>query len=188
MYSNYWQKPPRPGTTQSIWYAIEMKSVFDGKATYSLEHLERFAFIVVQDKWSKEIEVNFSWHCWTRTPGDDEDVYTLTSGRERRCFCPERYALSQQLPEIIRTLAKRYVAQTRHRNFVTVEFIDEEGQRAEYTVFFHLRKQGKRKPLLLFVESAYLIRDPSQRPPQKRKRARFPLLVHKTMKGEYIKF
>ncbi len=169
------------------------KTIFDGQTRHSIEHLAPFSFTYSRPAkgddpaWEKEISVAFSWHCYTRTPDEIEQVYRLRSGREERCFCPDRYALSFKLPGIMASLHERHVAQTGRGNYVTVEIVTDTGERIEYGVFFSLRKGSHKEPLKLMVESAYPFGEAQKRPRVSRQKIRFRVLVYNIWRGKPIK-
>jgi len=164
------------------WGYIE----FDGQR-YKLDHLENFKFEAVQSaietksEIRTEIEVMFSWHCYTRAPEKNETVYIHQHKGEQRCFCPVRYKYSKILPSIIKKLSERKVLQTGKGNFLTIEIVDDNGKKRDYEIYFSLRKQGKKQPLKLYVESAYLRDYNTKVSKQKKKQQpiRFYILVYK---------
>jgi hypothetical protein len=107
-----------------------------------------------------------------------------------RCFCDERYQYSIQLPGIIAGLSERKVFQTGKSNFVTIEFVEEDGTRLDYEIYFQVRKQGAGNPLKLYVESAYVRRpdNKDKRPKPRRQTIRFRVIVHNIQSGKPIKF
>lgn len=168
---------------------------FEGQR-YDLSHLQDFQFEVVRppsDKgagWSIKIDVTFSWHCYTRAPGKTETVKIQTQGKEQRCFCPVRFEHSKRLPEIIQDLSERKILQTGKGNYITIEVVDHDGKVIDYEIYFDLRKQGRKQPLKLVVESAYLREPSAETTRQKRKRQpiRFRVLVHNTHHGKKIRY
>ena len=163
-------------------------TIFDGDQQYDISHLSGFCFSVVQPDWTKEIEVRFSWHCYTRTPDHSEKVYILRNGKERRCFCPERYELSFHLPKIISELQERYIVQTGRGNYMTVELLNEKGEKQRYGVFFSLRKGAPKQPLRLTVESAYALTSKQAQPRASRQKIRFRVVVFNTWRGKTIRY
>lgn len=137
----------------------------DGQSQHNIAHLAPFTFQVVRPAegtkagWKIDVEASFSWHCFTREPEPNEDVHKVRRGRELRCFCPKRYSYSFKLPEIIKELANRKVSLTGKGNYIRIELIDEAGEVVEYAIYFQLSKTGKKRPLKLFVESAYVPED-----------------------------
>lgn len=172
------------------------RSIYDGVKRHKLAHLQPFTFSVTRpaiegkSETSLDVHATFSWHCYTRTPADNEEVYLISSGVEKRCFCPDRYQYSFRLPGIIAGLAERKVLQTGRSNFVTIEFVDEDGTRLDYEIYFQVRKQGNGKPLKLYVESAYIRRSENKhnRPKPRRQAIRFRVIVHNIQSGKAIKF
>lgn len=172
------------------------RMVSDGQTSHDISHLEPFTFTVsrpADDKgggWSIDVHATFSWHCYTRTPDASEQVHRLRNGKETRTFCPERYGYSKLLPGIVAGLSERKVLQTGKSNFVTIELVDRNGTHVDYEVYFSVRKDGKKRPLRLYVESAY-VRDPSNaanRPKPRRQAIRFRVVVHNVQTGKAIKF
>jgi hypothetical protein len=164
---------------------------------YDLSHLDSFNFeFVVPEKDGRPrqlyaIEVMFSWHCFTRgiAPGEDfAKALAYSRGRETRLFDERRYHLSKKLSGIIRSIGSRKCFHTGRGNFFTVELVDEEGNRIEYTIFFKVGRRTKPRELALRVESAYVRGDrvPLERshPPRP---IRFSVIAYNTATGKRIK-
>lgn len=136
----------------------------DGES-YCLRHLHPFEWKSIQpgtkDKPDRNylFDVKFSIHCFTRDPYSNEHIHEsqwYSDSRESRVFCRERYLLSHQLPEIIRSTDKHKVLNTKKGNFLTIEVIDEEGNARDYHVYFSVSRSSKKKGFLnLYVQSAY---------------------------------
>lgn len=120
-----------------------------GERVYDLSHLHPFSFdfVVVAKDGNPEqrygIDVIFSLHCFSR--GIAEGTAYLADlayadSREVRLFDEQRYRHSLRLPEVIRSIGDRRCFHTGHDNFFTVELIDAEGERVEYTVYFKLSR------------------------------------------------
>lgn len=161
---------------------------------YNLAHLHPFSFeFIVPEKGGKPeqrylINVNFSLHCFTRGFKENETVpeeHCYADSREKRIICLDRYALSLELPRIIKDVGQRKCFHTGHDNFVTIELIDKAGEAHDYTVFFAVSKAGRRKGLNLFVQSAYV----AERIPlkSKRKPIKFMVIAHNTAHNKKIK-
>lgn len=105
-----------------------------------------------------KFQVKFSMHCFTRGPMKDEEApeeFWYEGPDERRIFCFERYALSFQLPAIIRSMGDRNCYHTPNGNFFTIELTTREGKRVEYEVYFNVSRSSRKGWLNLYVESAY---------------------------------
>lgn len=169
------------------------KQVFDGNTHHSIDHLSPFTFTVKRPAsgnkigWEKQIHVSFSWHCYTRTPDHDEQVYLLRNRHEVRCFCPERYLLSQRLPDIIRSFEERVIFQTGKGNYITVEVVDTHGVRHDYGVFFDIRKGQARDPLKLYISSAYPFDAAQKRYQVARQKIKFRVIVYNIIHGKRTK-
>ncbi|OPY96833.1 hypothetical protein A5906_00485 [Bradyrhizobium sacchari] len=138
------------------------------------------------------IEVDFANHCYTEK--FVEGVHTieqilLTEAEDRhRVFCPVRYGLSKQLPDLIKELPKCRVHQTsQSRNYVFVVPLKLQGK--PYEIYFMLQRSagGTAFDLRLTVESAYIDDDGSnvRRRPNK---IRFVVLAHKVLTNQPVKF
>jgi hypothetical protein len=167
-----------------------------GDRTFDLSHLHPFSFdFVVAAKNGKPdqrygIDVIFSLHCFSR--GIAEGAAYLADlayadSREVRLFDEQRYAHSLHLPEVIRSIGDRRCFHTGHDNFFTVEFIDAQGERVEYTVYFKLSRASSKGRLNLYVQSAYVQDDVPQRRPKPRKPIRFSVIAHNVTVGKAIK-
>lgn len=158
---------------------------------YDLSHLRDFSFYLIQEASAGKperqygIDVMFSWHCFTRT-AEEGDSEILMRGREQRSFCHERYSHTHRLPEIIKTLDKRHCRNTGRGNYLTVEFVEDDGTRLEYEVYFTLTKPGKKKNLKLHVESAYIRHKPDVYR-DKKKRIRFTILAYNVKQGRKVR-
>jgi hypothetical protein len=165
--------------------------------TYDLSHLDPFTFeFVVPEKAGKPpqiyvIDVQFSWHCFTRGIAAGENfpqALAYRRGRETRMFDERRYGFSQRLPGIIRNIGSRKCFHTGKGNFFTVEFIEESGSTVEYAIFFKVSRRGNRAGLILSVESSYA---PDNRIPRRRphppRPIRFSVIAYNTATGKPIK-
>jgi hypothetical protein len=108
-------------------------------------------------------------------------------GREVRLFDERRYTHSLRLPEVIRSIGDRRCFHTGHDNFFTVELIDAQGERVEYTVYFKLSRAPSKGRLNLYVQSAYVQDDIPQRRPKPRKPIRFSAIAYNVAIGKAIK-
>jgi len=129
-----------------------------------LSHLAPFTFIVDSRlaKRKLRVHVTFSNHCFSRgyeCGADDQTIIEMGSSRPRM-FCPIRYRLSRQLPQLIEALnhpqAKVWETSA-ERNWCYSITID--APEGPYHVFFEVRRASKERrqwqDLHLVVESAY---------------------------------
>lgn len=166
-----------------------------GDKVYDLTHLHPFQFeyLVLADAKNSErrylIDAHFGLHCFTHKPEPGRThvaELSYSDSREMRIFCPHRYEWSKKLPDIIRGIGDRKCFHTHHGNFFTIELVDHEGQRVEYTVYFTLTKP-KKKALTLFVQSAYMP-DGAPKPQTRNHRPiKFMILAHNIANGKLIK-
>jgi hypothetical protein len=157
--------------SRKLW--MKFKPNNDTKA-HSLTHLEpfehRFQVAAIPGKPAREYRVlmEFTMHCFTKTQqvGDDPALfYSPDRDGTNRMFNLERWALSKELPFIIRSLAEHRIHFTNSRdhykvNFITIPLVLHDQTEVEYEVYFKVFKA--RKKLRLEVESAY-VRDPQSR-------------------------
>lgn len=145
---------------------------------WEFDHLEAFVMKVPVELISNQVAdldviVLFSNHCFTRgleTPDElvDESLIVM-NGSEPRVLDRERYLLSRQyLPQLILELPTRHVqvADPTRPNFVTFELpsMATKEQPIRYAVFFEVKRDRKRKRrVLLRVQSAYILDEPSKR-------------------------
>jgi hypothetical protein len=73
---------------------------------------------------------------------------------------------------------------TGHGNFFTVELIEEDGQSADYDIFFTASRSSTKGRLNLYVQSAF-VRDKEKLPAGKR--IRFEIILYNTLVGKQIK-
>lgn len=157
---------------------------------YSLSHLHPFIQAIDLPASAKhparnvQLHVSFGLHTFTRAielRDSDEQLYR--DNREVRTFCPERYARSLDIPNIVRTLEQRRCEFARSPggpiNYVTVET----KTRERYAVFFDLRRFKRVGPnaVHLMVQSAYVL-DPAK-PAPGRGRITFHALLAHTLRG-----
>ncbi|WP_247409228.1 hypothetical protein [Bradyrhizobium sp. 150] len=104
-----------------------------------------------------KVRVSFGFHCFTReiTPEDGPDLH-MEHGKEKRCFCHERYNLSKELADMIRYAAAGRAYFGDRGNFLIVE-LPGEGN-APYVAFFDVEKAKKADGFdgAMFVTSAHL--------------------------------
>jgi hypothetical protein len=150
---------------------------------YDLTHLDPFD-MVVHDRAGQEVctaRVTFGCHTFTREwrAGDPLD-HRVVVGSETRCFCPDRYALSLGLPQMIREAGNGNAHFSQRQNFL----IRKQVQGGPYAVFFGLARA--RKPgiaVAMFVDSAYV----KAKLPPKLDAIGFAVLMGKVAKGQPIK-
>ena len=108
----------------------------------------------------------------------------------KRCFSPERFYWSRNLPEIIRSLpSDRLCFFTGHENWLSIEILDSQGRQQVYEVFFKLTRQSSNF-LRVYVESAYVRAAESEirRPSEFRRKAKIrgKVLLVKKLRNEPI--
>ncbi|HDZ58145.1 MAG TPA: hypothetical protein ENI17_02695 [Pseudomonas xinjiangensis] len=168
-----------------------------GGDTLSLTHLEPFTFLVDSNKARKKLRVHvtYSTHCFTRRfyhGSEHPDGYPLLDidTPRPRIFCPVRYRLSIQLPELIGGLNQpsiKVLQTTSRRNWAySITILHPAGP---YHVFFELSRSAKHQKswqdLNLVVESAYH-EDPNEEPPSFLGTMGFVLLCGKVYLGEPV--
>ncbi|MGD9668848.1 MAG: hypothetical protein AB7U75_07275 [Hyphomicrobiaceae bacterium] len=165
------------------------KSIKIKGTVYDFAHLEPITLDVTIGQGDKaetfRVLVNFGCHCFTTTY--DAAVHTpdyrYTHGSELRAFCPERYAYSKGLPDILNGIGNKKVFFTWENNFLHVELIVEEGQSIQYAIFFDLKRGTKGKAhVIMTVVSAYEKPELTDR----LSAIKFHTLVAKTARGEKI--
>lgn len=146
---------------------------------WEFDHLEAFAMKVpvelgpTNQATDLDVIVLFSNHCFTRGLKASEELvdesHIVMDGSELRVLDRERYQLSRQyLPQLILELPTRHVqvANLTRPNFVTFELpsMATVEQPIRYAVFFEVKRDRKRKRrVLLRVQSAYILDEPSKR-------------------------
>ncbi|MGH7813669.1 MAG: hypothetical protein ACREQI_06660 [Candidatus Binataceae bacterium] len=167
-----------------------------GGETYGLGHLDEFDFeFVVPAKDNKpeqvyRINVIFSMHCFTRGIRDGESYrheLTYSDSRETRLFDTQRYRLSMRLPGIVRGIGTRRCFHTGHGNFFTIEVVDDDGTRLDYSVYFKVSRRSKRGWLNLYIESAYVQGKIPRRRPHPPRPIRFSVIAYNVAMGRPIK-
>jgi hypothetical protein len=137
---------------------------------YDLKHLDPFRLEVkpkVEDAPTYVVRVTFGFHCFTRKiiPEEDSPDLYMTSGREQRCFCFDRYELSKELAEMIKYAANGRAYFGEKSNFLIVESTSQ--QNAPYVAFFDVERAKKSDGFdaAMFVTSAHLRPDLPDRLP-----------------------
>jgi hypothetical protein len=154
-------------------------------------HLDPFFFTCLCSRIGRElkIETRFSNHVFTI--GFDPEVHqksqiVIRDSSGPRVFDPDRYEMSLQLPDLIRSLPKCKVTQNpAERNYVYAAVFPADSY---YHAFFTVQKADKPSgDLKLHVESAYSKATPvpNYNPPR---RIRFDALATKTYHKEPVRF
>lgn len=162
--------------------------LFNGAAC-DLTHLDPFTIAVTPKAPAAptyKVLVTFGHHTFTRDwkEGVDDEAHKFTAGGDVRCFCPERFPLSQQLPGIVRGGANGKAYFTQGRNFMFVEGIP--GLKGPYAVFFNLERARNLPGVdaLMFVVSAY--EKPGLPPKNRLQPITVPTLVAKTLGNQQV--
>lgn len=152
--------------------------------TYNLDHLDPFTFEVVTDAKPRVVSVLFGCHCFTETLAAHHtpDLRYLHAG-EPRAFDNDRYTLSHQLPELIRTLGSRSVYLSQQANYFVLRQNPLTGFDGPYLVFFNiLRARQKGIDVVMNVESAYMKPNMADRASP----VKFTTLIEKTAAGQAV--
>lgn len=132
-------------------------------------------------------------HCFTKAPNKKKketlsdfpaDLY-YSDSRETRIFCFNRHQLSFRLPEIARSVANSQCYHTGKGNFFLIEFVDSNGEKEEYEVYFNVARSGKGL-LRLFIESAYVRDDEHEGSQPTKKKINFFVIAHKVQNNQKI--
>jgi hypothetical protein len=141
-----------------------------------VSHPDSFRFEASSAKAPRQLRINvrFTNHCYTeafdpaRHPTDGP---WIMDGQRRRAFCPDRHALSNRLPGLIRLLANpgvRVHETASRRNWMHSVAVELPIDGSRYQIFFALRRtvpdRRRRQDLDMVVESAYPA-DPSRPEP-----------------------
>ena len=181
-----WLAPVTKGTT------LRWASLFFEGESYSLDHLNastREVFIAPNARAPERritLAVTYGLHCFSVSKSNENKCNIIVfDEREERLFDLGRYRLSLALPEIIANLELRRCFHTGHRNFFTVELLDEQGRKQDYVIYFRTWRaaSGEAGDVRLHVESAYLRSDAPQR---HKKSIRFKVIVANTYTGKEI--
>jgi len=170
-----------------IWEAFN----HDG-STYDLSHLHPITVHYEQpSKIGKParvftVDVCFGLHCFTEGNSKitDTDPLRYADSREVRLFDFNRYELSKQLPEIIGELNKKSCMHTGHGNFFIIEIVTPDGIKAEYEVYFEVKKVSADKAHLI-VNSAFAA--DGRRKRKQSKKISLYIILHNKLAGIPIK-
>lgn len=135
----------------------------DGQV-FSFEHLEPFNLQVPSERVNRDLELNirFSNHCFSCGGSNlhlenEECIITDHRGMQR-VFCPIRYELSRELPDVLERMNSSQVKvwQTAERRSFS-HVVQIENPVGPYYVFFELKRNedGGDDDLKMVVESAY---------------------------------
>ena len=156
------------GREPSRRLAIPVKPVIHDGNEVSIDHLAPMTIRCPCKSIGREllIDVDFANHCYTEkfVEGVHEiEQIILTEAEDRhRVFCPIRYELSHQLPDLITALPSFKVHQTSQtRNYVYI--VPLRIKNKPYEIYFMLQRGASDSPadLRLTVESAYIADDGS---------------------------
>jgi hypothetical protein len=162
--------------------------------TYDLSHLDVHWVEYTDNRDQDNIHVykfivTYSMHCFAKDQDEltEEERQALmyfakNPKNEKRPFNLERYYLSKQLPEIIKSLgeASSYVFHAGYGNYATAKIIDADGNEFEYFVAFSVFREAKK--LRLHVQSAY----PLDTAKGKRKKVGFFVIAHNLLKNKKL--
>jgi hypothetical protein len=138
--------------------------VWVGGRRVALSHLDPFTMNLQSEKLGKllRVAVTFSTHCFSETrgkiPHPDGDTVIDHDTAKPRTFCPIRYELSKQLPDIVRGLETKTITLTSfQRNWVHTLLI--ERPEGPYHVFLEIQRAPRERrtwqDLEVVIESAY---------------------------------
>lgn len=151
---------------------------------YDLAHLDPFSFELplADKKWS--IRVQFHCHCFTEAlAAHHTPDLRYQHDRETRAFDFQRYDLSHQLPNLIRTLGSRSVYLSSQINYFTLRQDAHPQHPGPYLVFFNVHKLERRsEDVLMMIESAYIKPNMADRASP----VKFTTLIEKTASGEKV--
>lgn len=132
--------------------------------TYDLSHLnahvvEYLDFRNPSKQKSYRFIVTYGSHCFTedleKLSREEAQMLMYQAPKENRPFNFERYELSKQLPDIIKSLGEKstLVFHGGYGKFATIKVIDSNGDEIDYFVPFAVFREKKK--LRLHVQSAY---------------------------------
>ena len=148
-----------------------------GDETWTFDHLQAFVMKILVEQTPKtivelDVVVLFANHCFSRElkAGEvvDESIIVM-DGNIQRVLDQKRYELSlKYLPQLVHDLEKRLIriADESRPNFVTFELQPTSAgeEPLHYAMFFEVKKDRSRKRrMLLRVQSAYILDNPSKR-------------------------
>ncbi len=175
---------------------MKWKDFTHEKNIYSLSHLDPFEWHFTSEATSNspsshfKFHVNFSLHCFARDlqPNEEADPFLLYKGpKEDRYFCFDRYELSKQLPDIIKSLPYRPCWHTHHGNYFTIELVDRKGLTIDYEVYFDVTRSSRNGWLNLIVQSAYIRSKNYQTTRPRKRKIGFKVIAYNTITRKIIK-
>ncbi len=163
---------------------------------YALDHLNSFEWVYLAAAGAKRPEreykfhVSFSMPCFTRDPLQSETINNdlwYSGPKENRLFCFDRYALTYQLPDIVRGMATRPCWVTRHDNFFTIEITAHDGRTVEYEIYFDVTRATRKGWLNLVVQSAYVRTEGYQSQQPKKRKIRLDVIAYNSLHNKPIR-
>jgi len=151
-------------TFKTVKEVISWRNFTLNDEIYDLSHLNACSVEYV-DKRDKENPVTYKFivtyglHCFTedsdRLSPQESQLLMYNAPKESRPFNFERYTLSKQLPNIIKSLGEKetLVCHAGYGNFATVKVLDSNGIEINYFIVFAVFRESKK--LRLHVVSAY---------------------------------
>lgn len=126
---------------------------------YDLGHLDPMQFEIEVEGAAYKIHVIFGCHCFTKELNPQlhkQDSY-YEHGGELRALCTERYALSKNLPAIIKGLGSRTIYHGSLGNYFLFTLDADTAYPGPYLVFFDVARAKKKDyDVVMNVQSAYL--------------------------------
>lgn len=130
--------------------------------------------------------VTYGLHCFTKESKEltkeESELLMYSAPKESRPFNIERYHLSKELPNIIRSLGERttLVYLAGYGNFATVKILDSNGIEVNYFVVFTAFRESRR--LRLHITSAY----PLEKDIGKRKKVNFFVIAKNLLNNKKL--
>ncbi len=165
-----------------------------GEETWTFDHLKAFVMKISVEQTPKnivelDVVVLFSNHCFSRVMKVGEVVdesLIVMDGNIQRVLDQQRYKLSlKYLPQLARDLEMRLIriADESRPNFVTFELEPTNAgeEPMYYAMFFEVKKDRLRKRrMILRVQSAYILENPSRRQLEAKK-MRFHIILKREL-------
>lgn len=165
-----------------------------GGETWTFDHLKAFVMKILVEQTPKnivelDVVVLFSNHCFSREMKAGEVVdksLIVMDGNIQRVLDQQRYKLSlKYLPQLAHDLEKRQIriADESRPNFVTFELEPTNAgeEPLHYAMFFEVKKDRLRKRrMILRVQSAYILENPSKRQLEAKK-MRFHIILKRAL-------
>ena len=152
---------------------------------YDFGHLDAYKHIYTHPERNESYTLyfTFSHHVFTRSIKETEKTdiqYIYPYKVDERFFDLDRFKLSINLPQIVKTLPQQFCYHGGHSRYCSCEVYQEDGSIVNYQVVYRVWKKSSK--MRFHIESAY----PLTKPFGKAKKVNFWVICHNLLKGKKL--